>query len=421
MSVEDRQMERASRIPGAVLLGSDFKALGVIRSLGRRGARGVVIDNTPRSAWFSRYVVERRHWDGPMEGDRFVDYLLTLGQDPRYAGWLLIPNQDEVVELVARHHDTLATCFTLVTQDWETLKWACDKGRMNQMARETGVAIPATWYPRDEDNLAALDIVYPAIIKPTASFRLQHALRLKALPANDVEEMRAQYRVALGAMAPDEIMIQELIPGGGSQQFSVAAYARDGEIIAAMTARRTRQYPIDYGLSSSFVEAREIPGILDDARKLLTYMRLTGMVEVEFKRDPRNGVNKLLDINVRPWGWHTLTIACGLDFPYMQYCDALGLPMPVPTPHYDYRWLRAVTDIPAGIQETRAGLTTPLAYLRTLIAGKTTFSVFDWSDPLPVLMDASSVAVRALPLLRKTARRTLAPVATKSAKLSPNR
>ena len=394
-------MVRATRLPGAVLLGSDFKALGVIRSLGRRGAPSVVIDNTPRAAWLSRYVVERHRWDGPMEGERFVEFLLTLGQDPRYAGWLLIPTQDEVVELVARHHDALATRFTLVTQTWETLKWACDKGHMNQMAHGTGVAIPTTWRPRDEDALAALDIAYPAIIKPTVSTRLQYALRLKALPASDLQELRAQYRLALGALAPDEIMIQEIIPGGGSQQVSVAAYVRDGAVIAAMTARRTRQYPIDYGLGSSFVEAREVPGIIEDARKLLAYMRLTGMVEVEFKRDPRNGVNKLLDINVRPWGWHTLAIACGLDFPYMQYCDTLGLPLPAISPHYDYRWLRAITDIPAGLQEMRADLTTPRAYLRTLVAGKTTFSVFDWRDPIPAVMDAGSVAVRALGLKRK--------------------
>jgi D-aspartate ligase len=412
-------MERAASRPGAVLLGSDFKTLGVIRSLGQRGLRSVAVDNTPRAAWLSRHVVERHRWDGPMEGARFVDFLLTLGQEPRYTRWLLIPTQDEVVELVARHRDVLAPYFTLVTQGWDTLKWACDKHHMNQMARATGVAIPATWRPRSEDDLATLGITYPAIIKPAVSTRLQYSLRIKALPANDLDELRAQYRLALESMPPDEIMAQEIIPGGGSQQPSVAAYAHDGEIVAAMTAQRTRQYPIDYGLGSSFVEAREIPDIVDDARKLLAYMRLTGMVEVEFKRDPRNGVNKLLDINVRPWGWHTLAIACGLDFPYMQYCDTLSLALPSATPHNDYRWLRAVTDIPAGIQETRAGLTTPLTYLRTLVAGKTTFSVFDWRDPIPAVMDVGSVAVRAFGLKRGAA--SHAPSPSPSTATAPTR
>lgn len=387
---------------GAILLGSDFKALGVMRSLGRRGIPSVVIDNTPRAAWASRYAIARHRWEGAeMDSPAFLSYLLTLGEQPHYAGWLLIPTQDEVVELVARNHDALASRFTLVTQGWDVLQYACDKGRMNAMARATGVTTPMTWYPHDEDDLANLAITYPAIIKPTVSIRLQHAMRRKALPAANLEEMRAQYRLALTAAPASEIMIQEIIPGGGECQFSVAAYAREGKIIASMTARRTRQYPIDYGLGSSFVEACEIPDILEDARKLLAYMRLTGMVEVEFKQDPRNGANKLLDINVRPWGWHTLAIACGLDFPMMQYCDVMGLPVSAMPPHYDYRWLRAVTDLPAGIALTRAGMTTPLAYLRSLVAGKTTCSVFSWSDPLPALIDASSVFTRGLKLAFK--------------------
>ena len=118
-------------------------------------------------------------------------------------------------------------------------------------------------------------------------------------------------------------MVQEIIPGGGRTQYSFAAFCKEGRILSSMTARRTRQYPIDYGLGSSFVEALPVPALLEFAEKLLEYMHVTGMVEVEFKFDERDQQYKLLDINLRPWGWHTLCIACGLDFPYIQYCDAL--------------------------------------------------------------------------------------------------
>ncbi len=155
-----------------------------------------------------------------------------------------------------------------------------------------------------------------------------------------------------------------------------------------MTARRTRQYPIDYGLGSSFVEAVPVPGLVELAEKLLLHMRVSGMVEVEFKYDQRDQLYKLLDINVRPWGWHTLCIACGLDFPYMQYCAVTGQEAPsLPTkPDYSCHWIRMLTDLPAGLQEIRAGITTPYAYLKSL-RGKTAFSVFDWRDPVPALGD----------------------------------
>jgi hypothetical protein len=44
--------------------------------------------------------------------------------------------------------------------------------------------------------------------------------------------------------------------------------------------------------------------------------------------------------------------------------------------------VRALTDVLAGLQEIRAGVSTPATYLRSL-PGKTVFSVLDWRDPVP--------------------------------------
>jgi D-aspartate ligase len=379
-------MPQQGGIPGAVVLGSDFKALGVVRSLGRRGIPGIVIDNLPRSAWFSRYVTRRFKWDGPMEGDAFLNFLLSIAKEHRLEKWVLFPLQDEVVEFVARHTEQLAQVYRLVTQNWEVIRWAQDKRLTYRMAEEIGIPYPKTWYPTGEDDLKTLEITFPVIIKPAISIHFQHSLHLKALPVCDYEELLTQYRLTTGVISSDEIMIQEIIPGNGPTQYSVASYCKEGNIILSMTARRTRQYPIDYGLSSSFVEAIDVPILLEPAEKLLRYMRATGMIEVEFKQDPRDDQYKLLDINVRPWGWHTLCIASRLDFPYIQYLDVLGHGPVAIKPRYGLRWVRLLTDIPAGIQEIRAGITSPGAYLHSLI-GKTVFSVLDWRDPLPALGD----------------------------------
>lgn len=381
--------------PGAVVLGSDFKALGVARSLGRRGVPIIVVDNTPRSAWYSRYVMRRLPWSGAMEGEGFRDFLLEAAREYALDGWILFPMQDEAVEFVARHHDALAATYQLATQGWDVLRWACDKRLTHRLAAEAGVPYPRTWYPAAAADLERLDIAYPVIVKPAISVRLQYATRLKALPARTLDELRAQYAFAAGIIPADEIMIQETIPGAGRQQFSVAAYCREGEPLVRMTARRTRQYPIDYGLGSSFVEAVEVPELYELAEALLHGMRVTGMVEVEFKQDVRDGRYKLLDINVRPWGWHTLGRACGLDFPYIQYRDLTGQPVAPAAPRYGAHWVRMLTDIPAGISEVRAGRITPISYVRSL-AGRTEFSVFDWRDPVPAFGDVGSAVSRAV-------------------------
>ena len=388
-------MRQPKSKPGAVVLGSDFKALGVVRSLGKRGIPSVVIDNQPRSAWFSRYVTKRFKWNGEMDDDAFLHFLLSVGKAYQLDQWMLFPLQDEVVEFVARNTSQLSQVFQLVTQDWDTVQWVCDKRLTYRMAQNIGIPYPQTWYPTNERDLQGLEITYPAILKPANSIKFQHATHLKAITVHNDEDLISYYRQVNELVGTGEIMVQQLIPGGGKTQYSVGAYCKDGQTLLAMTAQRTRQYPIDFGLGSSFVEAVEVPAINEPARKLLAALHITGMVEVEFKYDERDHQYKLLDVNLRPWGWHTLCTACGMDFSYIQYRDRRGFPPAPITPRYGPRWVRLITDIPAGLQERRAGIATTGAYLRSL-RGKLVFSVFDWRDPLPTVGDFFSVVIRSL-------------------------
>lgn len=237
-------MPQQNRRPGVVVLGSDYKALGVVRSLGRQRIPCVVVDNLPRSAWFSRYVNKRFRWHGHMDDTAFLHFLLHIAKEHHLEQWVLLPLPDETVELVARHTEELSSLYQLVTQEWDIVQWANDKRLTYRMAQEMDVPCPKIWYPLCEGDLRMLAISFPAIVKPVNSARLQYALRLKALPASDSEELLTQCRLATTIFDPQHIMIQEVIPGDGRAQYSVAAYCKEGHVLASMTARRTRQYPL---------------------------------------------------------------------------------------------------------------------------------------------------------------------------------
>jgi D-aspartate ligase len=174
------------------------------------------------------------------------------------------------------------------------------------------------------------------------------------------------------------------VPGDGSSQLSFAALCVDGDVLASLTARRDRQYPMDFGRASSHVETIEDPGAERAARELLTAMRWTGMVEVEFKRDPRSGATKLLDVNPRAWGWQSLCGRAGVDFPYLLWRMACGLDVPPARSRPGVRWVRVATDVPAAVGELRAGRLSPREYLRSL-RRPIEFAVFAPDDPLPAL------------------------------------
>ena len=62
------------------------------------------------------------------------------------------------------------------------------------------------------------------------------------------------------------------------------------------------------------------------------------MSQVEFKRDPRDGRFKLMEVNPRLWLWHGLAAALGVDFARSRTRPARPAPAPVTTEGKHGRW-----------------------------------------------------------------------------------
>jgi D-aspartate ligase len=183
---------------------------------------------------------------------------------------------------------------------------------------------------------------------------------------------------------PQTIMIQELVPGDGTVRLSFAALCENGRVMASLTARRRRQYPVDFGRNSTLVETIEDDVVARAARDLLAAMRWTGVVEVEFKRDPRTGRTLLLDVNTRGWTWQALGGRAGVDFPYLLWRMTSGRDVPAMVAAPGERWVRVAPDLLAALEEMRRGRLSPREYVASL-RGPIEFAVMAPDDPVPVL------------------------------------
>ena len=371
---------------GAIVMGAEYRGLGVVRSLGRRGIHVCVLTEPgDRLASVSRYARTRRQW--PRRGrDSRVEFLRGLA-DNGYAGWALFPTTDAAAALIARHHAELAERFTLTSPPWEVLRWAYDKRLTHQLAEAVDVAWPSTAYPHDRADVTTLQARFPVILKPAVKDSINRLTTAKAWRADSREELLALYEDACKLVPRDTIMVQEFVPGGGEAQFSYAALCRDGTVLAEMTARRMRQYPSEIGRASTYVETVERPEVIDPARRLLARMRLTGLAEVEFKLDPRDGRYKLLDINPRVWGWHTLGGAAGVDFPYLLWRLVAGERVPAVAARTGVAWLRLTTDLPTALPKLLRGRVPARPYLASLVRRPRAAAIFAADDPLPALLE----------------------------------
>jgi D-aspartate ligase len=370
---------------GALVLGGSHGALAVLRSLGRHGIPVWFASNDNVLARLSRYARKGLSWPGPNAAGA-ADFLLELGRRHGLFGWVLIPCADEEARLISQNYAALSRMFRVRTPPWETMRWAYDKHRMNERAAALGLDLPRSFAAAGRQDLADADIRFPAILKPAVKHHGNAFTLAKAWRADDRAALLARYDDAVALVGADAVVVQELIPGRGAAQFSYAAVWDRGRPVASLTARRTRQYPIDFGYTSTFVETTARADVEHAARRFLDSLGYDGLVEVEFKYDARDGALKLLDVNARAWTWIALGERAGVDFPHLFWQLAMGEAVPSARGAPGVGWMHASRDIVAACQEMAAGYLAPRDYLASL-RGPLQFAAFAPDDPLPGVLD----------------------------------
>jgi D-aspartate ligase len=379
-------MEMNEKQIGAVVIGGEHPGLGVVRSLGRRGIPLCVIDDQHSVSQFSRYVSRVVRVKDLLDEEKTIASVMEVGERHGLKGWVLYPTRDETVAAFSRHRERLSQIFRVTTPAWESVRWAWDKKNTYELAEQLGIPVPHTYNPKTEKELTELYPRLPLALKPAVKENFFYATGAKAWRADTPAELDELFRKAIRQIRPEEILIQEIIPGDGTRQYSYCAFFRDGKAKNTLVARRMRQHPREFGRAATYVETIEFPEIEELAERFLKAINYYGLVEVEFKQDPRDGQFKLLDVNARIWGFHSLGMAAGVDFPYLLYADQVGQPTEPSRAKAEVGWLRLVTDVPTAALDLWDGELSFGSYWKSLRNTRAE-SVFDLKDPMPSIAE----------------------------------
>jgi predicted ATP-grasp superfamily ATP-dependent carboligase len=382
MNITVSETRPESEPVGAIVIGGEHPGLGIARSLGRRGIPICLIDDQYSVLQFSKYASRVVLVKDLRDEQKTVDSVLEVGKRYGLKGWVLFPTRDETVAAFSRHRDRLADFFRVTTPNWETVRWAWDKKNTYDLAAELGIPVPQTFNPRTEEELSALYSRLPLAIKPAVKENFFYATGAKAWRAETPDQLKELFRKATEQIRPEEILIQEIIPGDGHRQYSYCAFFKDGKAHSTLIARRMRQHPREFGRAATYVETIDFPEIEELSERFLRAIHYYGLVEVEFKQDPRDGQFKLLDVNARTWGFHSIGAPAGVDFPYLLYADQIGLDADHGKAKAGVGWLRAVTDLPTAALDLWDGELDLRSYWQSLRNTRVE-SVFCPRDPLP--------------------------------------
>ena len=368
--------------PGAVVIGGDYVGLGIVRSLGRRGIPVCVVDDERSISRFSRYATAAVRVPDLRDHEQAVAELMRVGDRLGLAGWVLFATRDESVATLSRYAEVLGSRFRVPVPGWDVVEWAWDKRNLYELAERLEIPYPATWTTSVEGEPAFDKVALPAAIKPAIKEKFFYETKAKAWRADTTRELRELYGRAASIIHPSEILVQDLVPGDGRHQYAYCAFFKDGRPVGSMTARRRRQHPPEFGRASTYVETVEVPEIEAYSERLLTSLDYYGLVELEYKLDPRDGRYRLLDFNARTWGYHALGWRAGVDFSYLLYADQLGLEVAPARARSGVKWMRLTTDVPTALVELKAGRLGWRSYLRTLSSFDVE-AVFSLKDPGP--------------------------------------
>jgi predicted ATP-grasp superfamily ATP-dependent carboligase len=371
---------------GGVVIGGGCQGLGIARSLGRRGVPVCLVDDEISMARASRFIRDTFRVRDLRTEQALLDALAQARGRLCLSGWVLYPTREENVASIAASRDVLRREFRVPTPGLAAIRHAWDKREVYGLAERLSIPVPRTWFPGSEEELAAIEVIGPVVLKPAIKEHFFYTTGVKAWRADTAAELLAVFRRAAKIMPASEVIVQEMIPGGGEQQYAYCAFFRAGRAVASMTVRRRRQHPSDFGISSTYVETISLPELAEPSCRFLAAIDYYGLVELEYKRDPRDGICKLLDVNARTWAYHSVGGPAGVDFPYLLFRDQIGAPVEETHARPGVRWIRLSTDVPNAVRDIWAGRLRPGEYLRSL-RGVRTEAVFSVDDPLPGLYE----------------------------------
>jgi len=377
---------------GVVITGGDSQALGVLRTLAKKDIPIIMLDSDHCISKYSRFKKRFFRSPHPSDDQSYVDFLIDLAKKEKIHRnrWVIFPNSDETVYVLSKYKNILEEFYRIPTPGWEVIQNVYIKKNTYQLAKKGGIPIPTTYYPDGLQELVELSLNYPVVIKPSIRDNFYSKIKIKAFRVNNKEELVRTYEYVCSIIEPSEVLVQEFIPGGPNHLYSFCPFFKDGEVLTSIMARRARQHPMDFGHASTFAELVDIPEIQKIAEKFLSLINYYGFAEVEFMQDPRDGNYKLIEVNPRVWGWHTIAIASGVDLPYLLYQDMIGEEMDVRLPIDNLKWVRLITDVPTVLSEIIGGRLRIRDYLKSM-KGKKEFAVFALNDPLPFLAEVALI------------------------------
>jgi predicted ATP-grasp superfamily ATP-dependent carboligase len=367
-----------------IVVFSHTAGLAVIRALGQMGIPIVVLHYRPvEFGYLSKYVKNHfRIADPDINEESFIADILSLAD--RYPGALLVPTDDFSVVALSKNKNRLESYFLVAVQDWSLVQRLIEKQHTYELAEQLKIPYPRTELCEtlDDINQKSGNLRFPCLLKPCQGHQFFDLFRKKVIVVQDGAELRGRFLEFQSLKI--KVMVQEIIPGEACEGVNYNSYIADGAPIAEFTAEKVRIDPPFFG-SPRVIVSKKIPQIIEPGRKLLRALGYQGFSCMEFKRDVRDGVYRLLEVNPRHNLSGSLAVACGINFPWIMYRDLVDKKKEFRTDFLEnIYWIDLTKDVMRFFISRKEEGYSIREYIKPYLSKKV-YAILGARDPLPFL------------------------------------
>lgn len=368
-----------------LVFGGGINALGIVRNLGRQGVNVYSIVDRIDPVIFSRYC----------------------------KGWYMIPKFSERKDVIKSFlsqfsHAVGKPVLVFLTDDISTinlsdLQYEIDddcrfvaarskiseimilKSKFYESLLEHDIPHPRVIPAHSDYDIrnANKELSFPIFVRPCLSQEFEQVFRKKGFVVNTQSELEHYHRLVrkLGI----DVILQEIIPGPDTNVFGISgAFDEKHRPLALFGYHRIRGWPPMFG-NSSLMESVPMTNLTDLKKTVVDYLaslHYYGVMDAEFKFDPRDGVFKLLEINPRSWWQNSFPTKCGLNIIAKAYSHAIGSRSAYSEDYsVGVKWVNGFDDVRSSLF---AGIIGSGDWIRSF-SGVKDFAFFDLNDIGPLL------------------------------------
>ena len=385
-------------------------AVGIIRSLGRMGVPvyGVVEDRfTPAAV--SRYLTGALIWETrSLDASRLLAGMAIIGERLNRPT-VIIPTDDAAAIFVAEQTDTLQQWFILPQQPAMLPRTLSNKRELYLLCKRIGVACPESVFPSSIDDVREFveHASFPVVVKAAESWLVPEGGRTTSI-ARTPEQACAIYRSTEKQHVPHLIFQVYIPPAYGEDWFYHGYRNVRSNCSVGFTGKKLRSYPPFAGPTTLGKAVVNEP-LRQQAEVLLQAISYSGIMDLDYRFDKRDGQYKLVDFNPRIGAQFRLfEDSAGVDVARALYLDLTGRRVPRSRPITGRTFIAELHDVAASIGYFRQGGLTVHEWWRSL-SGTRELSWFSRDDPLPFLMMYIRLLVR---VVKRALRMRLTPAIT---------